>query len=196
VREIRPPRSMRGVWKRSYGRATKAPSDERGGNRHARPNATAPHPDSTPLLKFKLGHYPDFQILPAIRREGAVLAMRRSSFAISKAHAGLRGLDGKPSRALEQQRSATAGDCPAFSLTLAEFERNRGNLLYRDGRGKTGSGSAMKTGTPIAQASCFFRDVFWLVIDSKNAANDLPHVMAATRLISLKVAALAIRKRT
>src|SRR5271155_4329020 len=27
--------------------ATKAPPDERGGNRHARPTATAPHPDST-----------------------------------------------------------------------------------------------------------------------------------------------------
>jgi len=35
------------VWKRSYGRLTKAPPDERGGNRHGRPNATAPHPDST-----------------------------------------------------------------------------------------------------------------------------------------------------
>src|SRR6516164_9367069 len=39
---------MRGMWNRSYGRATKAPPDERGGNRHAQPTATAPHPDSTP----------------------------------------------------------------------------------------------------------------------------------------------------
>jgi hypothetical protein len=39
--------SMRGEWKRSYGRATKAPPDERGGNRHARPTAAAPLPHST-----------------------------------------------------------------------------------------------------------------------------------------------------
>src|SRR6476661_7778074 len=40
---------MSGMWKRSHGRTSEAPPDERGGYRYVRPTATAPHLDSTHL---------------------------------------------------------------------------------------------------------------------------------------------------
>jgi hypothetical protein len=43
--------SMSGVGKRSQGRTSEAPPDERGGNRYVRPTATAPHLDSTELSR-------------------------------------------------------------------------------------------------------------------------------------------------
>src|SRR5437773_6547640 len=53
---------MSGVWKRGHGGTSKAPPDERGGNRYVLPNATAPHLDST--IRVGLAAYRRLPLYP------------------------------------------------------------------------------------------------------------------------------------
>src|SRR5215472_4459456 len=67
---------MSGMWKRSHGRTSEAPPDERGGYRYVRPTATASHLDSTQPCRPSgcrrtTGFHPKrFVVLPTMAVEG------------------------------------------------------------------------------------------------------------------------------
>ena len=99
----------RWVWKRSHGRASEAPPNERGGNRYVRPTATAPHLDSTLLNRFG----PQFSNGRYRRSSGRSDCCRRAVLPCARM---ARFAPGSHTRAAGRVALESVCDLPAFEI--------------------------------------------------------------------------------
>src|SRR6476620_4869309 len=129
---------MSGMWKRSHGRTSEAPPDERGGYRYVRPTATAPHLDSTHaradevlLTRIKTVHISSRQTYGAPRVHAELRAAGerhgRKRIARLMRAAGLVGASRRRGGPITTQRDKHAR--PAPDLVDRDFQADGPNRL-------------------------------------------------------------------
>ena len=130
---------MSGMWKRSHGRTSEAPPDERGGYRYVRPTATAPHLDSTHaradevlLARIKTVHISSRQTYgaPRVHAELRAAGERHGRKRIARLMrvAGLVGASRRRGGPITTQRDKHAR--PAPDLVDRDFQAAGPNQLW------------------------------------------------------------------